>query len=498
VRGDFCFVLWDQDRKRLFCGRDQLGVRTLYYATFGNSWIVSDCLEIVAANADVNGEVDDIWIADFLSFGYCDDRERTVYKKVKRLPAAHLLSVSISSHVVQKYWTLENRDPIYYPCVRTYVEHFYEVTGLAVKDRLPRGRVGISLSGGLDSSTLAVVALRATGDASKIIAHTRHFEYLVEDTEKHFSSLVARKLAIPQVLRAVDDAFYDPDWYNRELRTPEPTLSIVCAVPKRIIATEMAELANVWFWGEGPDNALVFEWQPYLRWLFQRRDWSHLGAAVFEYLLSKQIREWGSTLSNSVTRRRAASERETTIWSQLWLNEGFVKEHQLVERARQLREPPDDKHSWHPRAFASFNSSFFSSFLEQFDPAVSGTPLTFRHPYFDLRVLAFLLSVPTIPWARHKRLIRVAMQGSLPKEVLSRDKTPLRSDPLAIALQKYGLPRLPLDGAILRYIDDTKLPKALPNMGAIYPLVRVYVLDKWLKSKLRRFPVDQVIDIQTS
>jgi asparagine synthase (glutamine-hydrolysing) len=498
MRGDFCFVLWDQSQQRLFCGRDQLGVRPLFYATHGSSWIVSDCLEIIVAQAVISVDVDDFWIADFLSFGFCNDPDRTVYKQIKRLPAAHSLSVRARNYVVQRYWTLENRDPIYYPRAGTYLEHFREVTGRAVRDRLPHGRVGISLSGGLDSSTLAVVALRATGDASKIIAHTRHFEYLMEDAEKHFSCLVARKLGIPLVLRAVDDAYYDPYWYNQQIRTPEPTSAIVRAVPQRIIATEMAELTKVWFLGEGPDNALVFEWQAYLRFLFTRMDWFHLSGAVVEYLLSKQIREWRSTVSNIITRHRPTSEEKTLIQGPLWFNEDFIEEHRLMARTGQLQNSPNDQHAWHPRAFASFKGSRWQSFLEQFDPSVSGTGLTWRHPYLDLRVLNFLLSVPPIPWARRKRLVREAMRDCLPKEVISRDKAPLSGNPLARTLRKYGLPQLSLDGPIRRYVDSNKLPKTLPDERAIRPLVRVYVLDSWLKSKLRRSSVERGSDIRQS
>jgi asparagine synthase (glutamine-hydrolysing) len=485
LRGDFCFVLWDEDRQRLFCGRDQLGVRPLFYTRQGNSWFVSGSLKFIVAEATVSADLDDQWVADFLTSGFCTDIDRTVYKQVKRLPPAHFLSACAHDCVVHRYWTLEIQDPIYYPQTRNYVEHFQEVIAFAIKDRLPQDRVGISMSGGLDSSTLAAHTLRVTGDASKIVAYTTHFEQLIADDEKHFSSLVASRLGISLTLRAIDDACYDPHWYDRELWTPEPNSAIVQAAPESIIAAEMAKQAKVWFIGEGPDNALVFEWQPYLRWLFKRADWSHLGGAVVEYLLSKQAREWCSTVSNWI-KHRPAAEGKPPFGLPQWLNEEFVKELQLIARARQLGESSNNKHPWHPRAIASFTSPLWQYFFEQFDPSVSGTPLAWRHPYLDLRVLTFLLSVPPIPWARRKRLIREAMQGRLPKEVLSRDKSPLCGNPVARMLQKYGLPQLSLDGPILRYIDHTKLPKILPDESVIRPLIRVYVLDSWLKSKTRR------------
>jgi asparagine synthase (glutamine-hydrolysing) len=51
----------------------------------------------------------------------------------------------------------------------------------------------------------------------------------------------------------------------------------------------MAKEASIWFNGEGPDNALTFEWRAYLRWLWMRRDWRRFGDAVV-WCGSKQAR----------------------------------------------------------------------------------------------------------------------------------------------------------------------------------------------------------------
>jgi asparagine synthase (glutamine-hydrolysing) len=486
LRGDFCFVLWDEDRQRLFCGRDQLGVRPLFYATHRNRWIVGDSLANVAAVSAIKGDLDHFWVADFLSFGDSADSDRTIYKQVKRLPAAHFLSICDGGSVVRKYWTLESREPIYYHHARDYVEHFHEVVGLAVKDRLPQDRVGISMSGGLDSSTLAAHVLMAVKEPSKIVAHTRHFEHLIPDAEAHFSSLVTNKLGIPLSLRAIDDACYDPNWHDRELSMPEPNSAAISAIPRRIIADEMAEQAKVWFYGEGPDNALVFEWQSYLQWLFKKMDWFRLSAAVVQYLRGKHAREWSSTVGTYI-RRYTVGDRKLSLELPQWLDEGFVTEHQLNVRARQLRQSSNKKHPWHPKAIAGFTTPRWHHFLEQFDPSISGSPIAWRHPYLDLRVLTFLLAVPPIPWARRKLLIREAMRDWLPKEVLYREKAPLSGDPLAKMLQRYGLPQLSSDGQILYYIDPTKVPKTLPDELLLRPLIRVYVLDAWLKSNARKF-----------
>jgi asparagine synthase (glutamine-hydrolysing) len=92
------------------------------------------------------------------------------------------------------------------PDERIYIEQFHELTALAIQDRLPPGQglLGVSMSGGLDSSTLAAKAVAAVGDASRVIADTRYFDHLIPDDERRLSSLVASRLGIRLTLRFVE------------------------------------------------------------------------------------------------------------------------------------------------------------------------------------------------------------------------------------------------------------------------------------------------------
>jgi asparagine synthase (glutamine-hydrolysing) len=481
LRGDFCFALWDESKQRLFCGRDHLGIRALFYAKTGGAWIVSDSLEFVVSGR-LNSDLDEYWIADFLTFGFSVDFERTVYSNVKRLPPAHFLSLCRESVKVEKYWTLQIHRPIYYRRRSDYIDHFHEVVGLAVKDRLPDCEVGISMSGGLDSPTLAAHALRLKGDASKVIAHTRYFQSFIADEEKRYGELVAKRLGIRIVVRAIDEG-YDPSWYCRDAHTLEPSLDTIFAESKQVIAAEMRQQAEVWLLGEGPDNALAFEWRAYLKWLFRSMRWLYLSRAVFEYVRGKQVREWHSTLANFMKAQAVNERQQLSEAVPFWLNDTLVKELQLVERVSSKRGP---EHPWHPRALASFNSSIWQSVLGRFDNSVSRTPLDWRHPYLDLRVLTFLLSVPPIPWGRRKQLMREAMQGWLPTEILCRDKTPIPRDYVAAMVQKYGLPQISKESPVSRFVDLARLPTVGGERFVSRAVIRAYVLDAWLRSNAER------------
>ena len=276
LQGDFCFAIWDEDRQQLLCARDQLGVKPLFYAHMGKNWCISDALESIRSCFALTGDLDDYWLADFLTTGFCLDFHRTVYKDIERVPPAHVLIVSSGANVMQRYWTLNIAEPIFYRDQRQYLDHFHELLSLSIGDRLPEGCIGVSMSGGVDSSTLAAKAVAVAGDASRVISDTSYFEHLIPDDEKHFSSLVARRLGIRHKLRPIDDTFYDRHWETRDIQTPEPTRSIVNAVHERNFASEMEMEAKVWFFGEGPDNALKFEWRAFLGWLWLSKDFPRI------------------------------------------------------------------------------------------------------------------------------------------------------------------------------------------------------------------------------
>jgi asparagine synthase (glutamine-hydrolysing) len=479
LAGDFCFALWDGQRQCLIAARDQLGVRSLFHAEAGHSRLVSDSLEWVVSAAPVSHEFDDHWVGDFLAIGYCLDVERTVWRHIRRLAPAHIVKFSGAGAATRRYWRLEIGEPLYYRDRRQYGERFVELVSLAIADRLPASRLGISMSGGLDSTTLAACAVGVLGDPSRVVAECTHFERLMPDEEKHFASLAARHLGIELRLRAYDDLTYDPQWRTSPIRTAEPSIAALWARPDRMIATEQAGRARVWFFGEGPDNAFLFEQRAYFSWLLGRRNWRRMGEAGLLYLKAKGFDGWGQTLQRHIGRSGAADE---PMEVPPWLDRTLVDRVGLQERFRAGHVEAAAPHPWHPRAVASFNDPIWPALFDGFDGDEALAPMVWRHPYLDLRVLEFMLSVPPVPWARRKLLLREAMRGRLPDAVLAREKAPLAEMPFAEPIRIHGLPELSSDDWLGPYVDVRRLPKVPPAGLALERLLAVHALDHWLGS----------------
>jgi asparagine synthase (glutamine-hydrolysing) len=198
--GDFAFAIWDEYQQRLFCVRDQFGVKPFYYAHVGNSLVFSNTLNCVRLHPGVSDKLNDQAIGDFLLFDTNYQPDSTTFTDIRRLPGGHTLIVSNASVRSQRYWTLPINEPIRYKKAADYVEHFQEIMGLAVGDRLRQERVAILMSGGLDSTSIAATALELKSRQSiplDLQAFCVVYDRLIPDTERYYSGIAAEALGIP-------------------------------------------------------------------------------------------------------------------------------------------------------------------------------------------------------------------------------------------------------------------------------------------------------------
>ncbi|MGH9594023.1 MAG: asparagine synthase-related protein, partial [Bryobacteraceae bacterium] len=112
------------------------------------------------------------------------------------------------------------------------------------------------------------------------------------------------------------------------------------------------------------------------------------------------------------------------------------KQVSLRERWESESKASIPNQSARPEAYESMASSFWSAMWEPFDPGASLCPVEVYHPFFDLRVAKFLLSLEVLPWCSDKEILRQAGRGILPDAVRLRVKSPLIRDPILALLQK--------------------------------------------------------------
>ena len=159
--GDYAFALWDANRRVLFCARDHIGVRPFYYALAGERFAFASDIDSILAAAVVSGELDESAVATRLTYGARPLGERTFYRGVRRLLPGHALRVERGALRVERWWRAEELPATPATSDDAIAEAVLAACDEAVRDRLRDDRsVGVHLSGGLDSSSVAVLAAR--------------------------------------------------------------------------------------------------------------------------------------------------------------------------------------------------------------------------------------------------------------------------------------------------------------------------------------------------
>ena len=159
--GDWSLAAWHPAERRLFLARDQFGTASLHYVSSSGLFAFAPSFRAMVALAGPEAAVDELWLAHYLISWPMLDGSRTLCREVRRLPPAHLLTLTPERLEVRCYWRMEEVEPESPRPVSEYAEGLAERLDDAVRARLRcRKRVGATLSGGLDSGSVAVSAAR--------------------------------------------------------------------------------------------------------------------------------------------------------------------------------------------------------------------------------------------------------------------------------------------------------------------------------------------------
>lgn len=165
--GMWAFVIYDRNKKELFCSRDRYGIKPFYYYSDNEQFIfaseIPPILNLLKSKPKVNEQA----IYDYLVFNRTDQTENTFFSEVKKLQHGHLIKIKLheqSSEYYQQFeikqWynlrkRIENMEGFKY--AEEFKELFSSAVGLRLRSDVP---VGVCLSGGLDSSSIVSVLLK--------------------------------------------------------------------------------------------------------------------------------------------------------------------------------------------------------------------------------------------------------------------------------------------------------------------------------------------------
>jgi asparagine synthase (glutamine-hydrolysing) len=482
LRGDFSFGIWDTAAKTLFCARDHLGVKPFYYADLGNVFLFSNTLNCLREHPLVTADLNEAAIGDFLLFGLNYDKATTTFRDIQRLPPAHSLVVSKDKLEMKSYWQMPTEGRIRYAQSEEYVERFAELLRGAVEDRLRTNKVGIFLSGGLDSGAIAATAkeiARSRDGVPILSSYTVGYDSLIADDERIYASKVARYLDIPNIYLSLDHVQFFENWEHPRYRFPEPNENPLSSGGLNLFDT-IATDCRAALYGEGADNLMYFQMWPYIKDLCRTGEWSRLIIETSWFLWVRPF-PWLGIVQRiqSLFARMGGDPRIPQ-----WIRPEFAKRIGLEDRWMECSRLsfPAQRHAVRPKAHASMLIPQWSRMFEINDPGVTHAPLEVRYPFVDLRLVEYLLAIPAFPWAYKKRLSRKLLAGKLPREVLLRPKTPLSENPVAAKFRCSTTEWrnwAKLDGRVCDFVD----PSVLVNFGHGIQLEQFgpFCLNLWLK-----------------
>lgn len=158
LRGMFAFALFDKKNGSIMLARDRMGEKPLYIHESEGFLIFASEMKSLLSSGCVPFNLDPASVNDFFHYQYVPE-PRTPLKGVRKLPAGTCLTVDVASWRLQEkvYWRMEDAPPVEGDPISLIRDELDSVSKLIIRSDVP---VGIALSGGLDSSAIAALAVK--------------------------------------------------------------------------------------------------------------------------------------------------------------------------------------------------------------------------------------------------------------------------------------------------------------------------------------------------
>ncbi len=459
INGMFAFALWDKRKQKLLIARDKFGEKPLYYGTFEGKLIFASEPKVLLSNPSVKAELDLDSLRQFLSFDYVP-APNSIYKGISKLPAAHFLTVENGQIKTRRYWNLSwlkggnprvskganSASGNALTNVRASASNFEssaeelrELLADAIRMRLVSDvPLGILLSGGVDSSTVAAFATQFSTE--KVKTFSIGFE---EDSfdESKFARQVARHLNTEHyeeklsVEKAADLISEIGLWLD------EP-ISDGSLIPTFMLSRFVRKHVTVALGGDGGDE--LFAGYP----MYFAHKVANLYGKVPRFLRNRLIEPIVNNLPVSnrnlsfdykAKRFVRASNDDAVTRHHSWFGSFSIDEQQkllskdvlaatsndIYKGAKDLLEICDATNEIEQMQFLDINFYMAEDILTKVDRSSMAVSLEVRAPFLDPRIAQFAAQIPLdfkLRGNKGKYILKKAVEPLLPKNILHRPK----------------------------------------------------------------------------
>lgn len=418
--GEFALVLFDKNRNEIICARDPLGDRTLFYLFRGTCLIVASEPWAVAGADTSNIELDESAIAHFFAFKIPEDG-RTLFKNVYELLPAHVMTVGAIQVHSECYWKPEPSIRVRFKTDEEYATHFLSLLEESVHCRLRSTTpVGVQMSGGLDSTSVACLAARLLPPGS-LTSISYIFDDPVECDERKYIEAVKNAANIKSVRFMGDDLWPLKDWQTWYIDPNQPDSMLYRLLLTGVHSRAKQEGIRVLLTGGFGDH------------LYQGGRAFWLADLLSEGKIGKAIEQLMMLLYKvglyQMFRERYIQEaiikliriRKPVRWRRMHANPAWLTSFAtgfLLEQEDRSSDSAFKRHA----SLAALSLLAARTCTHEI-PYANLHALEMRHPYRDRRLVEFVLALPAYQLFYNglpKYILRNAMQGILPEMVRTR------------------------------------------------------------------------------
>jgi asparagine synthase (glutamine-hydrolysing) len=452
IIGDFAYVIWDGARKRLFCARDPLGVKPLYYHLDAKRFACASELQAMLLEPEFSTEPNEGMAAEIMC-GRVLDPEETLFRNILQVVPGNYLTIDSDKVRTRRYWSLSTRE-IRYSDDLSYASHFFDLFSEAVRCRMRHPGTGVAsqLSGGLDSSSVVSMAAHLQREGAVDSAPFETFSLISpepKDDESSYIDEVVRKwqlratllgprpFSIPNAIEQTRRFSDIPDFPNDTAMTS--LFHDIRDKKYRVMLTGIG--GDELFWGSNEYYADAVRGLRVGSVVRRYRDDRKLKAlSPNSFGAWKKLFRFGVAPVIPGTVKRTVKSLTKVAAYPKWLDPDFVRRTSLVDRLsgeywRKRSEPLKPGERALP-----LGVPFALGKIEQLG---SRYGIEVRHPLYDRRMVEFANAIPDEQrrngiWQRY--VMRQAMTDLLPAAVHQRvDKATFDwSFSTAIADEEFG------------------------------------------------------------
>jgi len=478
--GMFSIAIWDDRQKKLILARDRYGQKPLYWTLVNNTLIFASELKSVLHHPLIKKELNSLAVYQYFSFDYVP-QPQTIFKNINKLANGSFLVFKNNQISLDQYYKIEvNEENIDF---QSAIKNFGKLLENSVKKRLIADvPIGVFLSGGIDSSTIAYFAKKQKQDIKTFsigfdepsFDESSYAQQVAKflKTDHYHKEFNSRDLldVIPEVVEKLDEPFGDPS-----------------ILPTYLLSKFTAEKVKVALGGDGGDELLMGYPNHQVQKIISLLYLSKLKVKGFSNFLEKLLPLSDKNLTFSYKAKRYGHSLSFDGLYRDFLNIGGyingiedlfkfkVKSKDLFGFTEEFLNNYQDK-----KYLEKINVLFLKYYLQdnilfKVDRASMYNSLEARAPFLDFQLVDFINSLPLnykLNNFKTKYILKELMKNKLPKNIVYRKKKGF-GIPLTSWLKKD------LRGYMMEILNKTEINKmGLFNYEFIERLMKDHLENK--------------------